>query len=105
MCIKIMACGKQFSCRREPENSSNRYTVAVTITGHLPRKISKIASHFLRRRRSICCTVTGGRRHSADLFQGGQEIPCGPLFKAKVKLKQWIRHNILAISHSHCWKK
>ena len=31
---------------------------------------------FLRRGGAIRCTVTGARRYSADLQQGGLEIPC-----------------------------
>ena len=87
--------GEQLLCRREPDNPSDRYAVAVikdgTIIGHLSRKISKIASLFLRRGGSICCIVSGGRRYSADLPQGGLEIPCGLLFKAKVKEIQKLR--------------
>ena len=44
------------------------------VIGHLPRKLSKICSLFIRRGGSICCIVTGGRRYSADLPQGGLEI-------------------------------
>ncbi len=50
---------------------ADRYAVAVlkqgTAIGHLPRKISKVCSLFLRRRGSIRCTVTGSRRHPSDL--------------------------------------
>lgn len=89
------AIGQHLSCRREPDNTSDRYAVAVIkdgiIIGHLPRKISKVSSLFLRRGGSICCIVTGGRRYSADLPQGGLEIPCGLLFKGKVKEIQKLR--------------
>ena len=67
-------------CRREPTNVSDRYAVAVlkdeVTVGHLPRKFSKIFSLFLRRGGSITCQVTGHRRYSRDLAQGGMEIPC-----------------------------
>ena len=59
------------------------------IIGHLPKRISKICSLFLRRGGSITCTVTGGRRYSGDL--GGLEIPCTLLFKSKGKEIQKLR--------------
>ena len=45
--------GEALVCEREPKNSSDRYTVAVknkgTIIEHLPRKLSRVCSLFLRR--------------------------------------------------------
>ena len=83
------AIGEELVCIREPTNTADRYAVAVlrreTIIGHLPRKISKVCSLFLRRGGSIRCTVTGSRRHSSDLPQGGLEIPCSLLFTADMK--------------------
>ena len=67
--------GEELVCEREPTNAIDRYAVAVikdgTIIGHLPKKLSKICSIFLRRGGSITCEVTGSRRYSADLPQGG----------------------------------
>ena len=44
---------------REPTNASDRYAVAVlragTIIGHLPKKVSKVCSIFLRRGGSMYC--------------------------------------------------
>ena len=81
--------GEELTCEREPTNASDRYAVAVVksgvIIGHLPRKISKVCSLFIRRGGSISCTVSGSRRYSADLPQGGLEIPCSLLFKGKAK--------------------
>ena len=58
-----------------------RYAVAVkmggTVIGHLPRKVLRFCSLFLRRRGHIRCAVTGRRN---DLPQGGLEIPCLLLF-------------------------
>ena len=54
------------------------------IIGHLPRKISTLCSIFLRRGGSIHC-VTGRRRYSSDLPQGGMEIPCSLHFKGAAK--------------------
>ena len=93
------AIGEIFSCVRETSNSVDRYAVAVlkedVVIGHLPKKISKVCSLFLRRGGSIHCQVTGTRQYSADLTQGGLEIPCELLFKAKAKeiekIKKFIK--------------
>ncbi len=61
-------------------NTQDIYAVAVlksgVVVGHLPRKISSICSLFLRCGGRIHCTVTAARRYSADLEQGGLEVPC-----------------------------
>ena len=44
--------------------------------GHVPKKISTTCSLFLRRGGAIHCTVTGAKCYSADLEQGGLEVPC-----------------------------
>lgn len=79
--------GEELICQREPTNPSDRYAVAVMrsgqIIGHLPRKVSRACSIFIRRGGSITCVVTGGRRYSSDLPQGGLEIPCKVKFTAK----------------------
>ena len=76
--------GKYLVCEREPTNSIDRYTVAVVkddvIVGHLPRAQSKIYSLFLFRNGTIDCIVIGARRYSADLPQGGLEVPCKLVF-------------------------
>ena len=97
--IWVAVVGEELACEKEPTNVSDRYAVAVikggVIIGHLPRKISKICSLFLRRGGSISCIVSGGRRYSADLPQGGLEIPCNLLFKGKAKamdkLKRFLK--------------
>lgn len=69
-------------CAREPGNLRDPFAVAVLtgnshqIVGHIPLKISSLCSLFLRRGGTITCKVTGKRRHSKDLPQGGLEIPC-----------------------------
>ena len=77
-CIWEAAVGDQLNCERELDNVKDRYAVAVkkdgAVIGHLPRKISKICSLFLRRGGIIQCSVTGNRRYSTDLPQGGLEI-------------------------------
>ena len=51
-----------------------------TIVGHIPFEISSICSIFIRRGRSIVSNITGSRRYSSDLEQGGLEIPCTLVF-------------------------
>ena len=48
----------------------------IKIVGHVPRKFSAICSIFIRRGGSIVCIVSGSRRYSSNLPQGGLEIPC-----------------------------
>lgn len=91
--------GEVLECGREPGNAKDRYAVAVkkdgTVIGHLPKKVSRVCSLFLRRGGNIQCTVTGRRRYSFDLPQGGLEIPCSVKFTAKSsevkKLKQLLK--------------
>ena len=51
--VWVATVGEALVCEREPKNSSDRYTVAVknegTIIEHLPRKLSRVCSLFLRR--------------------------------------------------------
>ena len=72
--------GEQLVCEREDGNPQDRYAVAIkksgNIVGHVPRNISMLCSLFMRRGGSIFCVVTGQRRYSSDLPQGGMEIPC-----------------------------
>ena len=76
-------------CEPEPRNSTDRYAVAVKkdgiIIGHLPTKISRVCSLFLRRGGVIRCTVSATRRYSMDLPQGGLEILCVVKFIANAK--------------------
>ena len=73
--------GEHLDCVREINNPEDPYAVAVikasenTTVGHLPRKISAACTLFLRTNGIISCTVTGNRRYSADLPQGGLELP------------------------------
>ena len=79
--------GEYLVCEREPTNVNDRYAVAVVkddvIVGHLPRAQSKIYSLFLLRNGTIDCVVIGSRRYSADLPQGGLEVPCKLIFNGK----------------------
>ena len=84
--------GEVLVCEREPRNTADRYAVAVkkdgTIIGHLPRKVSRVCSLLLRRGGIIQCIVTGPRRFSGDLPQGGLEIPCVLSFYNRDKPKE-----------------
>lgn len=93
---------EELQCRREPANIIDRYAVAVlksgTIVGHLPKKISRISSLFIRRGGQIKCEVTGRRRRSADLVQGGLEVPCDLTFKSTKKELEKINSLLSTLS-------
>ena len=55
------------------------------VVGHVPRIISAACSAFLRRGGVISCEITGARQYSADLSQGGMEVPCKLIFTAPSK--------------------
>uniref|UniRef100_A0A1X7TX07 HIRAN domain-containing protein n=1 Tax=Amphimedon queenslandica TaxID=400682 RepID=A0A1X7TX07_AMPQE len=82
--IWIPLLGEILSCEVEPGNIFDPYAVAIkrsciygdnATVGHVPRKISAVCCMFLRRG-TINCNVTGARKHSTDLVQGGLEVPC-----------------------------
>ena len=81
--------GEELACQREPSNGVDRYAVVVikddAVVGHLPKKMARIYSLFLRRGGVIRCRVAGRRRYSADLPQGGLEIPCVLILEGKCK--------------------
>ena len=82
--------GLELPCKREPGNPHDPSAVAVVkqssgtsvVVGHVPRLIPMVCSIFIRRGGCIMCVVTGSRQYSADLPQGGLEIPCCYIFKA-----------------------
>ena len=84
--------GEEFPCKREAGNTFDPFAVAVTrgdtniVIGHVPRRISTVCSLFLRKEGSITCQVTGHRRFSEDLVQGGLEIPCVLRFDGDTKV-------------------
>ena len=57
----------------------------MATVGHVPRKISAICSIFISSGGTIICVVNGACRYSADLPQGGLEIPCVLKFTAKTQ--------------------
>ena len=88
--------GEILNCERDRHSASDRYAVAVMKTGFvvglLPRKISRVCSLFLRRGGDIHCIVSGERRYSRNLPQGGLEIPCRIIFIGEPKdIKKLIK--------------
>ena len=87
--VWIASIGETLNCVRQTGNRFDRYAVAVikndTIVGHLPKKLSRVFSLFIRRGGTIQCRITGCRKYSSDLRQGGLEIPCILLMKGKSK--------------------
>ena len=72
--------GEVLNCYREVGNTHNPSAVAVrkdaVTVGYIPCAISSVCLNFIRRGGIISCMVNGSRRYSADLPQGGLEIPC-----------------------------
>ena len=58
-------------CQHEPTNAVGQYDIAVVkggaVVGHLPKKLSRIYSLFIRRGTEIRRRVAGRRRYSGDL--------------------------------------
>ena len=83
------AIGEELECQRERGNAADAYAVSVikegVIIGHLPRRISRVCTLFIRRGGAIHCRVTGRRRYSSDLLQGGLEISCYLSFEGEAK--------------------
>ena len=83
------AVDEELVCRPERSNAHDRYAVAVMkndlVVGHLSSKFSRLYTLFMRRGGVILCRVTGRRRYSSDLPQGGLEIPCVLLLKGSSK--------------------
>lgn len=91
-------------CERELNNRKDPFAVAVVkpgvgTVGHVPRLILSACSIFIRRGGSIACQVTGPRRYSRDLSQGGVEIPCKLTFVGPVqdtnRLEKLVREALL----------
>ena len=72
--------GEEVNCEREPGNREDPYTVAIKrgdrVVGHVPHNISCVSTLFIRRGCTIVSSVSGPRRYSDDLPQGGLELPC-----------------------------
>ena len=59
--------------------------------GHVPRKISAVCYMFIQRGGSISCQVTGSRRYSYDLPQGGLELPWCLTFTGPSKIVKKVQ--------------
>ena len=72
--------GESLVCVRERGNQEDPYAVSINkdqeVVGHVPRLISAFCSSFLCRGGRITCLITGTKRYSRDLVQGGMEVPC-----------------------------
>ena len=72
--------GEELPCERVDGNGADPFAVAIkrsrVVVGHIPRIISSVCSLLLRRNGVMKVEITGGRRYSAELPQGGLEIPC-----------------------------
>ena len=87
--------GETLTCIRERGNRNDVFAVAVqsdgNVVGHVPRHISCICTLFMHRGGEINCLITGSRRYSRDLPQGGMEIPCKYTFSGNKDLVEKIR--------------
>jgi len=79
------ALGEALMCEVEDGNTSDLYAVAIKkggkIIGHVPRKILAACNLFLELGGSLRCIIID----SADLPQGGLEIPCKLVFESTKK--------------------
>lgn len=94
------------TCSREPSNVHDPYAVSMktrenVIVGHVPKVISSLCNIFIAQGGTLECRVTGHKRYSVDLPQGGLELPCELYFtsssceqleKVKVLLEKCPAH-------------
>ena len=94
--------GETLNCECEARNAQDPYAVCLrkddNTVGHVPRVISCICMLFLRRGGFIEATVTGPRRYSQDLPQGGLELPCTYRFTGEEALTKKA-HQLLRDEH------
>ena len=89
----------------EPEKRSgalaeDRYAIAIIsnnqTVGHVPNFLSKLTFFFLKHGGTLTVKVTGERRYSFDLPQGGMEIPAEFIYKSEKKeLSDQMKENTL----------
>ena len=91
--------GEVLSCARDRGNREDPYAVAIkkegSVVGHVPRAISCICTIFIRKHGTITCTITGTRRFSSDLPQGGLELPCEYTFSGSEDIVRTTRKRIM----------
>ena len=90
---------KELTCHQERHNYHNPFAVSVQkssiVVGHVPQQISAICYIFLgKHSSSISCKITGSRRFSHDLPQGGMEVPCMLTFQGQKNLVEKTRNTI-----------
>ena len=87
--IRSTVVGEELPCRIELSKPHDLFAVAICksdiVVGHVLKRTLSICSSFLRRGNTITCKVTGPRRYSADLLQGGLEIPYKLIFMGIAK--------------------
>ena len=93
---------ERLECRCEDDNIHDMYAVAVIkpgtgVVGHLPRLISTPCNRFIENHGTITCVVTGSRRYSANLEQGGLEIPAKLIFKGDDKMIDKVKSLIQSL--------
>ena len=80
---------------KESSNANDPYAVAVmkedNVVGHVLRHISAACSLFIQKGGRVLCTVQASRRYSADLPQGGLEVPCTLRFSGAEKIVTKLR--------------
>ena len=78
----------------EPEKrpdalAEDKYAIAIIsnnqTVGHVPKFLSKLTFFFLKHGATLIVKVTGERRYSFDLPQGGMEIPAEFIYKSEKK--------------------
>ena len=99
--------GEVVVCQHEDTYPRDPYAVALrndnVTVGHVPHVISCICTLFSRRGGIIKNTVTGPRKHSDDLPQGGLELPCtyqfiGPENIAKRLVSCYLMNRMESVS-------
>ena len=81
--------GSILSAKHEDDPQSlvhDKYAIALinsesVTVGHLPKFMSKLAQLFVKYARKIRCEITGSKKCSSDLEQGGLEIPAKIIFQ------------------------
>ena len=78
----------------------DKYSIAVLdneqTIGHVPKFLSQLIFFFLKYEGTLSIKVTGERRFSFDLSQGGMEIPADFVFKTvDAKLHNQMREKVL----------
>ena len=67
----------------------DRYAISIIsnnqTVGHVPKFLSKLTFFFLKLGGTLTVNVTGERRYSFDLAQGGMEIPAEFIYKSEKK--------------------